>query len=251
MLTDVVHAGDQREHPPGDVFALFKLAFGDGAVCKAHAVLPQNGLHRDPQRLIEQIVLFAPEGEVLAAVHDAGQGAGDGKGGKRHLLVGQQAEHGGDRLRQTLHAPLGEGDIQPGQTAAGLFSCGVFRAAAAGKRLQLLIPALGAFIVHGQSAEHAHPLHQRGGGEDLLLRQAAVIGLHFAVVPHAGVQLRVADQKLGDLGVVAAPGVAVQRVGIILLQLVVEPAPAEQGLALFLGIFPLHCRSRRSSPPPR
>ena len=38
---------------------------------------------------------------------------------------------------------------------------------------------------------------------------------------------------------VPAPGVALQRVGEILFQFVVQPAPAEQGPALFLGVLPV------------
>ena len=39
---------------------------------------------------------------------------------------------------------------------------------------------------------------------------------------------------------VAALGVAVQRVGVILPQLIVESAAAEERAALFVGVFPLH-----------
>ncbi len=46
---------------------------------------------------------------------------------------------------------------------------------------------------------------------------------------------------------VAAPGVAVQRVGVVLLQLVIKPAPAEQRPALFLGIFPLHLPEQKGA----
>ena len=76
---DVIHALHKGEHPRRDILAFFKLAFGDGAVGKAHAVPPEDGLHRDTHGAVEQVILFAPEGEVLAAVHDAGQSAGNGE----------------------------------------------------------------------------------------------------------------------------------------------------------------------------
>ena len=57
---------------------------------------------------------------------------------------------------------------------------------------------------------------------------------------HAGVEFCIAHQQLGNLGMVTAAGVAFQGVGVVLLQLVVEPAAAEQRAALFLCVFPLH-----------
>ena len=83
--------------------------------------------------LFLQVVLFAPCGKVLAAVHDAGQHACDGEGRQRHFLVHQQPEHGGDGFRQTLHAPLGQGDVQPCKAAARLLSDGVLPAAENGQ----------------------------------------------------------------------------------------------------------------------
>ena len=44
-LADLAHGGDQGQHTAGDVLALLKLALGDGAVPKAHAVLAQDGLY--------------------------------------------------------------------------------------------------------------------------------------------------------------------------------------------------------------
>ena len=81
-LAYLADAGDDGQHPAGDVLALFKFAFGDGAVRKANAVPPQYGLHRAAEGLVEQIVPLAPGGKILAAVHDAGQCAGDGEGGE-------------------------------------------------------------------------------------------------------------------------------------------------------------------------
>ena len=66
-------------------------------------------------------------------------------------------------------------------------------------------------------------------------------------VTHAGVEFCIAHQQLGDLGMVAAAGVAFQGVGVVLLQLVVEPAAAEQRAALFLCVFPLHLPEKKSS----
>ena len=60
------------------------------------------------------------------------------------------------------------------------------------------------------------------------------------IVTHTGVQIGVAHQQFGHPGVVAALRVAVQRVGIVLFQLVVKPAPAEQRFTLFLRVFPIH-----------
>ena len=57
---------------------------------------------------------------------------------------------------------------------------------------------------------------------------------------HPRVQLGVADQDLGHLGVVAALGVALQRVGVVLVQLVVQSAPVEQRAAFLLAVFPGH-----------
>ena len=57
---------------------------------------------------------------------------------------------------------------------------------------------------------------------------------------HTGVQIGVAHQQFGHPGVVAALRVAFQRVGIVLFQLVVKPAPAEQRFTLFLRVFPIH-----------
>ena len=112
-LVNFADAGEDGQHPAGDVLALFKFAFGNGAVRKTHAVPPQYGLHRDAERLVEQVVPLAPGGKILAAVHDAGKCAGDGEGGEGDLLIGHQPERGGNGFRQPLHAPLGQGDVQP------------------------------------------------------------------------------------------------------------------------------------------
>ena len=76
---DLAHGADQPQHPPGNILALFKLALGDGAVRQADAVFAQHGLDGNAQRRIQKVVLTAPIGEILAAVHDTGQRAGDGK----------------------------------------------------------------------------------------------------------------------------------------------------------------------------
>ena len=46
---------------------------------------------------------------------------------------------------------------------------------------------------------------------------------------------------------VTAAGVAFQCVGVVLLQLIVQPAPAEERFALFLGILPFHLPEEKSS----
>ena len=46
---------------------------------------------------------------------------------------------------------------------------------------------------------------------------------------------------------VAAVGVAFQGVGVVLLQLIVQPAPAEERFALFLGILLVHLPEEKSS----
>ena len=66
-------------------------------------------------------------------------------------------------------------------------------------------------------------------------------------MPHAGVQLRVADQKLGDLGVIAASGIAVQRVGVVLFQFVIQTAAAENRVPLFRRIFQLHLPEKKDA----
>ena len=114
------------------------------------------------------------------------------------------------------------------------------------KLLQFAIPALRAFVIHDQRAEHAHALHQRGGCENLRLRQAAVVFFHLGIVPHAGVKFCITHQQLGNLGMVTAAGVAFQGVGVVLLQLIVQPAPADERFALFLGILPFHLPKEKS-----
>ena len=118
VLLDLAHAGHQGKHPAADVLPFFKFALGNGAVPQADPVLPQNRLHRNADGLIEQVVSLAPGGEILAAVHNTGQGAGNGEGGQIDLLAGHQPEHRRDGLRQVVHLPLGQGDIQPGQAAS-------------------------------------------------------------------------------------------------------------------------------------
>ena len=246
VVADLVHLREKGQHPAGDVLALFKLALGNGAVGKTHTVPPQYCLHGETEGFVEQVVLFAPFGKVLATVHDARQRARDGEGRQRHLFVRQQPEHGGDGFRQTLHAPLGQGDVQPCKAAARLLSGGVLPAAVFDKLLQFAIPALRAFVIHDQRAEHAHALHQRGGCENFRLRQAAVVFFHLGIVPHAGVKFCITHQQLGNLGMVTAAGVAFQGVGVVLLQLIVQPAPADERFALFLGILPFHLPKEKS-----
>jgi len=60
LLLDLTHLRDKRKHTLGDVFALFKFAFGNGAVRQPHAVFFQHGLYRGAKRPIQKIVLFAP-----------------------------------------------------------------------------------------------------------------------------------------------------------------------------------------------
>ena len=79
LVADFVQLWEKGQHPPGDVRAFFKFALGNGAVGKTHAVPPQYRLHREAEGFVEQVVLFAPFGKVLAAVHDARQRARDGK----------------------------------------------------------------------------------------------------------------------------------------------------------------------------
>ena len=83
----------------------------------------------------------------------------------------------------------GRGDVQPCKAAARLLSGGVLPAAVFNKLLQFAIPALRAFVIHDQRAEHAHALHQRGGCKNFRLRQAAVVFFHLGIVPHAGVNV--------------------------------------------------------------
>ena len=45
---------------------------------------------------------------------------------------------------------------------------------------------------------------------------------------------------------VTAAGVAFQGVGVVLLQLIVQPAPADERFALFLGILPFHLPKEKS-----
>ena len=40
VVADLVHLWEKGQHPPCDVLALFKLALGNGAVGKTHAVPP-------------------------------------------------------------------------------------------------------------------------------------------------------------------------------------------------------------------
>lgn len=124
-VADLVQLREKGQHPSGDVRALFKFALGNGAVGKTHTVPPQYCLHGETEGFVEQVVLFAPFGKVLAAVHDARQRARDGEGRQRQLFVRQQPKHGGDGFRQTLHAPLGQGNVQPRKATAGLLSGGV------------------------------------------------------------------------------------------------------------------------------
>ena len=106
FTANVVHALHKGEHPGRDVLPLFKLALRNGTVGKTHAVPSEHGLRRNTHGAVEQVVLFAPRGKVLATVHDAGQRAGDGEGRQRQLLICQQLEHRRNRVRQAFHAPL-------------------------------------------------------------------------------------------------------------------------------------------------
>ncbi len=102
-------APHHREHPGRNVLALLKFAFRNRGVCQAKAVLSQDCLHREYAASDKADHPFAPCGKVLAAVHDAGQSTGDGKRRERHFFVGDQPESCRDRVRQTLHAPVGAG----------------------------------------------------------------------------------------------------------------------------------------------
>ena len=244
---DLPQSGHQGQHTGGDVLAFFKLAFGNGAIRQAHAIPAQNGLHRDTDGLIKQVIPAAPFAEVLAAVHNAGQGAGDRKGRQGHFLIDQQPVGRGNDGGEIGDAALRQGDIQPGQPAPGLPPGRVAFGTAAGKLRKRLVPALAALIIGRQGAQHTHALHQRRGGGDLLLRQAAVVFLHLAVMAHAGMKLGIAHQKLGDLGMIPCHGVALQRMAVILFQLVVEAAAAQNGAALFLAVFPVHLPQQKSA----
>ena len=243
---DFSHVGDQGQHPLGYILALFKLALGQGAVRQAHPIGSQQLFHRQPDGIVEKIILGTPCGKILAAVHNAGQAAGNGEWGQTDFLVRQQSGYGGDGFCQPVGSPLGQGDVQPGHPAPGLPSGGIPAAARTGKVFQCLIPAFRTLVVHGQGAEHTHALHQGRGVQNLLLRQGSVILFHFAVVAHAGVHLGIADQQLRHLGKVPAPAVAFQGMGIVLFQLIIQPAPAEQGPALFLGIPAPHLPEQKA-----
>ena len=99
---------------------------------------------------------------------------------------------------------------------------------------------LGTLVVHCQCAEHTHPLHQGGRCQNFAFRQATVILFHLAVMPHARVQLGIAGQQFGNLGVVAAFGVAVQCAGVVLFQFIIQRGSAENSAALFLTEFLCH-----------
>ena len=245
VLLDLVNACHDGKHAAGNVLALFKLAFRDRDIGQRKAVLSQNRLHRHAQRLIQQIVAPAPRGKVLSAVHDARKRARYRQRRHGNVLAAKQPEDCREGFRERLRASLRQRNIQPREAASGLFSGGVLPAPLLRKAAQLLIPALRALIVRRHRAEHAHALHQRRRGENFRFRQAPVIGCNLAVVPHAGVQLRVPDEKLGDFGVVAVLCVAVQRAGVVLFELVIEPAPAEKRLSLLFGVFALELPEKK------
>ena len=60
-------------------------------------------------------------------------------------------------------------------------------------------------------------------------------------------KLGIAPQKLGDLGMSPCHGVALQRMALILFQLVVEAAAAQNGAALFLAVFPVHLPQQKGA----
>ena len=57
---------------------------------------------------------------------------------------------------------------------------------------------------------------------------------------HARMQLGTADEQLRHLGMVAALGIAFQRMGKIFLQFIVHTAPDKERPLLFLRVFPIH-----------
>lgn len=61
---------------------------------------------------------------------------------------------------------------------------------------------------------------------------------HFKVVTGAGMILGVFLQKVRDLFLVAAFGVAFQCTGIILMQLIIQATPDIEGFLLLQRIFP-------------
>ena len=90
---------------------------------------------------------------------------------KNCLLYTSQPNHRRNGLRQSLHPPLGQGNVQPGQTAPGLSGGGILGLPLLGEALQLLIPPVRARVVHRQGAEHTHALHQSRRFQDVYKRQ--------------------------------------------------------------------------------
>ena len=124
-VADLVQLWEKDQHPTGHVLPLFKLALGDGAVRKSHAVPPQYRLHGETEGFVEQVVLFAPCGKVLAAVHQAWQGAGYGKGRQGHFLVGEKPEHRRYDGGQSLCPSLWQRNVQPRKSSSCLLACGI------------------------------------------------------------------------------------------------------------------------------
>ena len=81
------------------------------------------------------------------------------KDGSATFFVRQQPEHGGDGFRQTVHAPLGQGDVQPCKATARLLSGGILPAAVFGKLFQFRHTSAPSFVIHGQRTEHTYALH--------------------------------------------------------------------------------------------
>ena len=237
---DLTHTLYQIQHPGRNILALFIFALRDGAFCQSHTVFSKDRLQRAAHGLIYQVILLAPFGKVLAAVYDAGQAAGGREGLRRYLLPLEHLSYPGKYLCQFLRFPLGQADIQPHQTAAYLFQHRVLGTEVLAERLQRLIPAFRVGVVSGQRTEHAHTLHQGRGRQNLLFRKIPVIFLHFPVVAHAGEILHIANQQLGDLGMIPSFYIAVKRTGIVLFQFVVHTAADQKRPLPLRRILPAH-----------
>ena len=129
--------------------------------------------------------------EVLAAVHGAGQVAGDGKLRETVALVEQQ---GRDVLHYRQHvpaSPVGQADVQVGQTALGLPPDAALGVGGVG--FQLLIPILALFAVHQHGTQHTHTRHKHRAVRDLPLVQIEIVAAQLVVVAVARVHPGVAD----------------------------------------------------------
>ena len=238
FLLNFFQTAQQVQHPPGYFLALFKFTLRDGALRERHAVPFQQETHRDTVLAVEIVILSAPRTEVLAAVHNAGQTAGDRKLRHDDLLAGQQAYNIGELGQNVAHTPLGQSDVQIGQPAPNRFVVRVRPFQPSGAAFQFQIPRLGSVIIHADGRKHTHPRHQRRRGQYLLPGQGAVVVLHLVIVGEAGMNFTVLNQQFGHLLILPAAGVAVQGIFIVVVQFIIEGGSAIEPV-LFLGaIFP-------------